>query len=101
MRFLDYYREQKAVIMERDAAIHSPWEVLLYPSFWALWSYRRAHKLYLKGKFYRARRISQNARRRTGIELHPGAEIGKGLFIDHGAGVVIGETTIIGDNVTL
>jgi serine O-acetyltransferase len=64
-------------------------------------SYRRAHKLYLKGHYFWARLISQKARKRTGIEIHPGATIGKGFFIDHGAGVIIGETTIIGDNCTL
>ena len=63
--------------------------------------YRRAHKLYLKGHYFLARWISQRAARKTGIEIHPGATIGKGLFIDHGAGVIIGETTVIGDNVTL
>ena len=62
---------------------------------------RRAHKLYLKGHYFLARWISQRAARKTGIEIHPGATIGKGLFIDHGSGVIIGETTIIGDNVTL
>ena len=64
-------------------------------------SYRRAHRLYEKGHYFRARLISQRAARRTGIEIHPGAVIGKGFFIDHGSGVIIGETTIIGDNVTL
>lgn len=87
--------------MERDPAIRNRREVFLYPSFWAVWHYRKAHKYYLKGKFYKARKISQRAARRTGIEIHPGAEIGKGFFIDHGHGVVIGETTVIGDNVTL
>ena len=56
---------------------------------------------YLKGHYFRARKISQKAARKTGIEIHPGATIGKGFFIDHGSGVIIGETTIIGDNVTL
>ena len=60
-----------------------------------------AHKLYLKKHYFLARWISQRAARKTGIEIHPGATIGKGLFIDHGSGVIIGETTIIGDNVTL
>jgi serine O-acetyltransferase len=63
--------------------------------------YRMAHKQYEKGHYFRARWISQRAARKTGIEIHPGAKIGKGLFIDHGNGVIIGETTIIGDNVTL
>ena len=60
-----------------------------------------AHKLYKSGHYFWARWISQRSRRKTGIEIHPGATIGKGLFIDHGSGVIIGETTIIGDNVTL
>ena len=99
--FFARYREEFNVIKERDPAIKSKWEVLLYPSFKVMMKYRKAHKLYLKGHYFRARRISQKAARKTGIEIHPGAKIGKGFFIDHGTGVVIGETTIIGDNVTL
>ena len=63
--------------------------------------YRKAHKLYQNGHYFLARWVSQRAARKTGIEIHPGAQIGKGLFIDHGNGVIIGETAIIGDNVTL
>ena len=77
------------------------WQELLYPCFWAILNYRVAHKLYKNGHYFWARWISQRSRRKTGIEIHPGATIGKGLFIDHGSGVIIGETTIIGDNVTL
>ncbi len=94
-------KEEYEVIRERDPAIKSPLEVLLYPSFRVMLSYRKAHKKYLKGQYFRARKISQKAARKTGIEIHPGAVIGKGFFIDHGSGVIIGETTIIGDNVTL
>lgn len=101
MGFIRNVREEIAIIRERDPAIHSNWEVLLYPSFKVMLSYRRAHKHYLKGHYFRARWIAQRAVRKTGIEIHPGAQIGKGLFIDHGAGVIIGETTIIGDNCTL
>lgn len=101
MKFWKYFKEEAVIIRERDPAIKSDWEVLLYPSFKAIWKYRKAHKLYEKGHYFRARWISQRAARKTGIEIHPGAVIGKGLFIDHGHGVVIGETTIIGDNVTL
>ncbi len=101
MGFFKTVQEEIKIIKDRDPALHSDWEVLLYPSFRAILSYRRAHKQYLKGHFFRARWISQRAARKTGIEIHPGATIGKGLFIDHGTGVVIGETTIIGDNVTL
>ena len=64
-------------------------------------SYRVAHRLYRKKHYFLARWVSQRAARKTGIEIHPGARIGKGLFIDHGTGVIIGETTIIGNNVTL
>ena len=101
MGIFQQIKEEYEVIRERDPAIKSPMEVLLYPSFRVMLSYRKAHKQYLKGHYFRARRISQKAARRTGIEIHPGAVIGKGFFIDHGSGVIIGETTIIGDNVTL
>ncbi len=101
MKWLDDIREEIAVVRERDPAIHSNLEVFLYPSYQALRAYRRAHKHYLKGHYFRARYISQRARHKTGIEIHPGATIGKRLFIDHGAGVIIGETTEIGDDVTL
>jgi serine O-acetyltransferase len=98
---ISYIREEIQVIRERDPAIKSNMEVLLYPSFKVILRYRVAHKLYLKKHYFLARWISQRAARKTGIEIHPGATIGKGLFIDHGSGVIIGETTIIGDNVTL
>ena len=89
-------------VIERDPAAKSRLEVFfLYPSFKAVRAYRRAHKHYVKGHFFRARAISQRALRRTGIEIHPGAVIGKNFFIDHGTGVVIGETTEIGDNCTV
>ena len=101
MGFIRHIKEEFQIIRERDPSIKSPLEVLLYPSFKVMLSYRRAHRLYEKGRYFRARRISQKAARKTGIEIHPGAVIGKGFFIDHGSGVIIGETTIIGDNVTL
>jgi serine O-acetyltransferase len=101
MGYFNDIKEEYEVIKERDPAIHSIWEVPLYPSFQVMRKYRKAHKLYMQGHFYRARRISQKAARKTGIEIHPGAQIGRGFFIDHGNGVIIGETTIIGDNVTL
>lgn len=101
MGFIKEFREEFAVIKERDPALKSKMEVLLYPSFRVMLSYRRAHKHYRKGHFFRARYISQKAARKTGIEIHPGATIGRGFFIDHGTGVIIGETTIIGNNVTL
>lgn len=101
MGAISYIKEEIRVIRERDPAIKSNMEVLLYPSFKVILRYRIAHKLYLKKHYFLARWISQRAARKTGIEIHPGATIGKGLFIDHGSGVIIGETTIIGDNVTL
>ena len=101
MSFISNVKEEIRIIKERDPAIHSNMEVFLYPSFKVMLHYRLAHKLYLKRHYFLARYISQRAVRKTGIEIHPGAQIGKGLFIDHGHGVIIGETTIIGDNVTL
>ena len=101
MGFIARIKEEVQVIQERDPAIKSPMEVLLYPSFQVMLRYRIAHKLYLKKHYFLARWISQKAARKTGIEIHPGATIGKGLFIDHGMGVVIGETCEIGDNVTI
>lgn len=96
-----FFKEMAEVIRERDPAIKSNMEVFLYPCYKAIKAYRKAHKHYLLGHYFRARWISQRAARKTGIEIHPGATIGKGLFIDHGHGVVIGETAVIGDNVTL
>ena len=101
MGVIQFIKEEIQVIQERDPAIKSPIEVILYPAFRVMLSYRRAHRLYQKGHFFRARLISQRAARKTGIEIHPGAQIGKGFFIDHGSGVIIGETAVIGDNVTL
>ncbi|MCR5431062.1 MAG: serine O-acetyltransferase [Lachnospiraceae bacterium] len=101
MGFLKYVKEEIAVIRERDPAIKSVMEVFLYPSFKAILRHRLAHRLYKKGHYFWARKISQKTVRKTGIEIHPGAQIGKGFFIDHGMGVIIGETAIIGDNVTL
>ena len=98
----DNLRADITAVMERDPAAKSRWEVLLcYPSVRAMAYHRVAHRLYLRGHMTLARWISQHSRHVTGIEIHPGACIGKGFFIDHGDGVVIGETTVIGDNVTL
>ena len=101
MGFVKYMKEEIKLIRERDPAIHSSAEILLYPSFKAMMHYRLAHKLYLRKHYFLARYVSQRGARKTGIEIHPGAQIGKGFFIDHGNGVIIGETSIIGDNVTL
>ena len=101
MGILSYIKQEIRVVRERDPAIKSNMEVLLYPSFKVILHYRVAHKLYRKKHYFFARWVSQRAARKTGIEIHPGAKIGKGLFIDHGSGVIIGETAEIGDNVTL
>jgi serine O-acetyltransferase len=101
MGIISYIKQEIQVVKERDPAIKSNVEVFLYPSFHAILRYRVAHWLYLRKHYFLARWISQRTARKTGIEIHPGATIGKGLFIDHGSGVIIGETTIIGDNVTL
>ncbi len=101
MGLIKSIKNEIAVVKERDPAIHSSMEVFLYPSFRVMMSYRIAHKLYKKKHYFLARWISQRAVRKTGIEIHPGAVIGEGFFIDHGNGVVIGETAEIGNNVTL
>ena len=89
-------------VLNEDPAAKSKIEVLLlYPCIHALISYRISHFLYKHQRFFLARFVSQLSRFCTGIEIHPGATIGKGLFIDHGMGVVIGETAEVGDNVTL
>ncbi len=101
MGFFKRVKNEIAIVKERDPAIHSAMEVFLYPSFKVMLHYRLAHKLYNRKMYFLARYVSQRAARKTGIEIHPGATIGEGLFIDHGNGVIIGETTIIGNNVTL
>ena len=95
-------REDIAIVKEKDPAARSSLEILLtYSGLKAVRSYRRAHWFYQHKWFTIARIISQRARHKTGIEIHPGEQIGKGLIIDHGMGVVIGETTVIGDNCLL
>lgn len=95
-------REDIAAVKDRDPAAKSSWEiVLLYSGLHALWGFRFHHWLWIRGWQFPARALSQLARLITGIEIHPGAQIGRRLFIDHGMGVVIGETTIVGDDVTL
>ena len=98
---MKYIKEQIKLIKSKDPAIKSDLEVFLYPSFKVMIYYRIAHYLYLKKHFFLARFLSEKAKKTTGIEIHPGATIGKNLFIDHGCGVVIGETTSIGDNVLI
>ncbi|AHF05875.1 serine O-acetyltransferase [Desulfitobacterium metallireducens DSM 15288] len=95
-------RQDIQVIFDRDPAARSIIEVVLcYPGFHAILFHRLAHWLYNKNHLLLARWISQFSRFLTGIEIHPGAKIGQGFFIDHGMGVVIGETAEVGDNVTL
>lgn len=94
-------KAQIETVKKKDPAIKSSLEVILYPSFWAMLFHGLSHKLYKHRHFFTARLISQISRGFTGIEIHPGAKIGKGVFIDHGMAVVIGETCEIGDNVTI
>jgi len=95
-------REDIASVTERDPAAKSKIEIVLcYSGLHALWFYRLNHWLWNCGLRISARWLSQVARWLTGIEIHPAAQIGRRLFIDHGMGVVIGETTIVGDDVTL
>lgn len=99
--FAHIKRDIKSVF-ERDPAVKNVLEIILcYPGFHAVQMHRVAHFFFRKGFMLLARFISQLNRLLTGIEIHPGAKIGEGLFIDHGMGVVIGETTEIGNNVTL
>lgn len=88
-------------IKKYDKSYKSKFEFLLYPGFKALMYYYFSHKLYLKKHYFLARHLQNKARKKTGIEIHPGATIGRGLVIDHGMGVVIGETAIVGDDVLM
>ena len=98
----DRMKEDIEVVFERDPAAKTRLEVMLnYPGLHAIWVQRLTHKLYLKKHYAFARWLSQMARFFTQVEIHPGATIGRRLFIDHGAGVVIGETAEIGDDVTI
>ncbi len=95
-------KDQAENILRQDPAAKSIWEViLLYPSIRAFIYYRLSRWFYKREFFMLARWISQVGRRRTGIEIHPGAKIGRKMFIDHGMGVVIGETAEVGDNVLI
>jgi serine O-acetyltransferase len=102
MSMIARVREDIAAVKERDPACPSTFSALTnYPGLWAVWWHRLTHRLHRAGHTWLARYISQRVRRRTGIEIHPGAVIGDRFFIDHGMGVVIGETTVIGNDVTL
>ena len=96
------FKDEIRATRDRDPAARSSFEILLlYPGLHAVMAYRLAHFLFCHHIPFFPRLISQLSRWLTGVEIHPGAAIGKGLFIDHGMGVVIGETTIVGNNVTL
>ena len=100
--FIDQAREDLATARRRDPAARSSLEVaLLYPGVHALWAYRAANRLWRSGHRFAARLVSQTARNVTGIEIHPAARIGDRFFIDHGMGVVIGETAEGGDDVLM
>jgi serine O-acetyltransferase len=95
-------RRDLDAVVERDPAARNPWEVAaLYSGVHALWGHRVSHALWHRDHRFSARAVSQAVRALTGIEIHPAATIGEGLFIDHGSGVVIGETAEIGDDVTI
>jgi len=95
-------REDVDAAVARDPAVRSRTEVVLgYPGLHAIWTYRLHHALWVRGRRLPARLISQLARAVTGVEIHPGAQIGRRFFIDHGMGVVIGETAEIGDDVMI
>lgn len=101
-RLADEIKEDVAAFRQRDPAAKSDAEVLLlYSGMHARLAHRASHALYERGHSFAARAVSQSAKFLTGIEIHPAAKIGKGLVIDHGAGVVIGETAEIGDNCTI
>ena len=101
MRCIQFIMEQVQVIRKNDPSVHHLMECVLTPSFRAMIGYKISHFFYQRKHFFLARYFSERSKRKTGIEIHPGAQIGKGFFIDHGNGVIIGETTVIGDNVTL
>jgi len=101
-KMIEYLREDVKCVKERDPAARSTAEVLLlYPGLHAIWYYRVAHYFQNRKFYFIARALSQRAAKKTGIEIHPAATIGHRFFIDHGHGVVIGETTEIGDDVTI
>ena len=102
IKTIKHLYEDAKNIKQKDPACRNIFEaIILYPGFHAIFFHRIAHFLYKNKLFFLARLISQISRHITGIEIHPGAEIGKRLFIDHGMGIVIGETTTIGDNCTI
>ncbi|MGW6413299.1 serine O-acetyltransferase EpsC [Streptomyces vinaceus] len=94
-------KEDLDVVVARDPSIRNRREALLHAALPALWVYRIAHRMHLHGLRIAARLVSRHARRATAVEIHPGAVLGRRVFIDHGAAVVIGETAVVGDDVTI
>lgn len=102
MSFIERFNRDIECVFERDPAATSKLEVVLnYPGLHAIWMHRITHRLYNMHMRVLARFLSQVARFFTQVEIHPGAQLGEGLFIDHGCGIVIGETTVVGDNCTI
>ncbi len=93
--------EDLHVVVERDPSVRGRLEASLHPALTALWSHRVAHRLHTRGMRLTAKLLARWARKVTAVEIHPGAELGRRVFIDHGAAVVIGETCRVGDDVTL
>ncbi len=101
-RWFERIRDELDAVVERDPAARNRLEVaLLYPGVHAVWSHRVSHALWRRGAKFPARALSQATRALTNVEIHPGAQLGPRLFIDHAAGVVIGETAIVGEDVTI
>lgn len=98
---LNYIKKEIENIRKNDPAIKSNLEAILYPSFKAIIYYKIAHHFFIKKYYFIARYISERAKRKTGIEIHPGATLGKNIFIDHGNGVVIGETAELKNNIII
>lgn len=98
-KYRDFCKEELQCYMERDPSLHSLWEVRCMPGYKAIKSWYKTHWLYLHHHPVIARILSLRCQRKTGVDIHPGATIGKRLFIDHGVGVVIGETCILGDDI--
>ncbi|MFE4637743.1 serine O-acetyltransferase [Streptomyces sp. NPDC056773] len=94
-------REDLDVVVSQDPSVTSRWEALGHSGLSAVWAHRVAHRLYLGGLPTTARSLARLSRRRTGVEIHPGAVLGRRVFIDHGAAVVVGQTATVGDDVTI
>ncbi|MFM9372924.1 serine O-acetyltransferase EpsC [Streptomyces sp. Da 82-17] len=94
-------REDLDAVVARDPSVHGRWEASRHPALTALWAHRVAHRLHRRGLRALSGALARWARRRTGVEIHPGATLGRRVFIDHGAAVVIGETAVVGTDVTI